>query len=147
MLDLGKTTAPKYQQGKENGALIVVAVVVLADGTPDMSTFAAERVELRVPSTPGEKRHLDAVATSLRNSRFELDQVDGVSIPARITLPNKFGGGPKKIKPGEKELRKGAPLPEGESETPVITEASAVPGIELAKIDYTAPARDSAPAN
>jgi hypothetical protein len=142
VVEVGRTTAPKYQQGRENGALIVVAVVLLADGTPDMSTFAMESAELRVPSAFGEKRYVDAVETSLRNSRFKLDLVDGVSIPTRITVPYQFGGGPRKIKQGEKVPRKGAPLPADQPETPVITEVSAVPGVELASINYTAPEQD-----
>ena len=82
VLEVGRTVAPKYQQGKENGALVGVAVSLLADGSTDMGTLATERMELRVPSAFAEARYLDAVKTSLRETRFDLDKVDGVAIPA-----------------------------------------------------------------
>ena len=140
VIEVGKTVAPKYQQGKENGALVAVAVSLLADGTTDMGTMATERMELRVPSAFAEARYLDAIKTSLRGTRFELDKVDGVGIPERVSVAYRFGGGPKKPKPNEEERRGNSKLPE-DVEVPALTAVSLAPGIELAKVDYTAPAK------
>lgn len=140
VLEVGRTTAPKYQQGKENGALVVVAVSLLADGSTDMGTLATERMELRVPSAFAEARYLDAVKTSLRETRFDLDKVDGVAIPERVTVAYRFGGGPVKPKPSDEERRGNSKLPE-DVEVPALTAVSSVPGIEIAKVDYSAPAK------
>lgn len=146
VLEVGKTVAPKYQQGKENGALVAVAVSLRADGTPDMDTLATERMELRVPSAFAEARYLDAIKMSLRGSKFELDKVDGVAIPERVSVAYRFGGGPAKLKPKEEERRTGSKqLPE-DVDLPSLNAVSSVPGIELAKVDYTAPAAAADPA-
>ena len=139
VLEVGRTNAPKYQQGKENGALVVVSAALLADGTVDMGSLTTERMELRVPSEFAEARYLDAIRVSLRGSRFELDKVDGVATPERISVPYRFGGGPTKIKPGEESQRRGQQVPE-EIELPSLNAVSSVPGIELPKVDYRAPA-------
>jgi len=139
VLEVGKTNAPKYQQGKENGALVVVSAALLADGTVDMGSLTTERMELRVPSEFAEARYLDAIRVSLRGSRFELDKVDGVAIPERISVPYRFGGGPTRIKPGDEKQGRGQQVPE-EIELPSLNAVSSVPGIELPKVDYRAPA-------
>lgn len=138
VLEVGKTVAPKYQQGKENGALVAVGVSLRADGTPDMSTLASERMELRVPSAFAEARYMDAITMSLRGSKFDLDKVDGVAIPERVSVAYRFGGGPTKPKLNEEERRTRSKLPE-DIEVPSLNAVSSVPGIELAKVDYTAP--------
>jgi len=139
VLEVGKTVAPKYQQGKENDALVAVGVSLRADGTPDMSTLATERMELRVPSAFAEARYLDSIKVSLRGTKFDLDKVDGVGIPERVSVAYRFGGGPTKPKPNEEERRSGSKLPE-DVDVPSLNAVSSVPGIELAKVDYTAPA-------
>lgn len=140
VLEVGKTVAPRYQQGKENGALVGIAVSLLADGSTDMGTLATERMELRVPSAFAEARYMDAIRTSLRGTRFELDKVDGVAIPERVSVAYRFGGGPIKPKPNEEERPGNPRLPE-DVEVPALTAVSSVPGIELAKVDYSAPAK------
>jgi hypothetical protein len=145
VLKVGKTTPPKYQQGKENGALVVVAVSLLADGTPDMDTMTVERMELRVPSSFAEARYVDAIKTSLRGTQFELEKVDGVAVTARVSAPYRFGGGPAKPKPSEDE-RKDAKAPMKGIEDLSMNAVSTVPGVELAKIDYRAPAAPTVPA-
>lgn len=139
LVRVGKMVAPRYQQGRENGALVVVGVLVNADGNPDMTSMSTERMELRVPSTFAEARYLDAVSTSLHGTRFELDKVDGAAVPSRVSVPYVFGGGPKKPKLGEDERRGPAKLPEA-MELPAMKAVSAVAGVELATIDYRAPA-------
>lgn len=138
VLEVGRTNPPKYQQGKENGALVVVGASLLADGTVDMASLATERMELRVPSEFAEARYLDAIRVSLRGSRFELDKVDGVAVPERISVPYRFGGGPTKIKPADEKQGRGQQAPE-EIELPSLNAISSVPGIELPKLDYRAP--------
>jgi TonB family protein len=145
LLAVGKTEPPKYQQGKQNGALVIVGVALKADGTPDMATLAKERMELRVPSAFAEARYLDTATKALRGSRFQLDKVDGVAIPAHISVPFRFGGGPAKPKPGEGESRRGHQAPV-DMDLPSMNAVSTVAGIELARIDYTAPAAPAAPA-
>jgi hypothetical protein len=137
VLEVGKTVAPTNQQAKENGALAVVGVSLLADGTADMSTLTTERMELRVPSEFAEVRYMDSIKMSLRGSRFELDKVDGVSIPAHVSIPYRFGAGPAKSKPGDDERERRHAMEE--LEAPSVNAVSSVPGIELAKIDYRAP--------
>lgn len=137
LLHMGKIDPPKYQ-GRQGGALVVVAVNVGADGSPDPATQTTERVQLRDPSKFAEARYLDAVSNSVRGSRFELDKVDGEVVPSRVSLPYRFGGGPTKPPEGDKK-RGGKPPSMDLVSMPVMTAVSAVPGIELAKLDYRAP--------
>lgn len=137
LLHMGKIEPPKYQ-GRQGGALVVVAVNVGADGAPDPATQTTERMELREPNKFAEARYLDAVTISVRGSRFELDKVDGQAVPSRLSLPYQFGGGPAKRPEGEK--KRGAKPPSIDlSSMPVMTAVSAVSDIELAKLDYKAP--------
>ena len=92
---VGKLDPPKYP-GPNGGALAVVSVTIGADGKPDMGTLATEGVQMRVPSKFAEARYIDAIAVSLRGSRFLPDQVDGVAIASQVVLPYQFGGGASK---------------------------------------------------
>lgn len=136
LLHMGKIEPPKYQ-GRQGGALVVVAVNVGADGVPDPATQTTERMELRDPNKFAEARYLDAVSISVRGSRFELDKVDGAVVPSRLSLPYQFGGGAAKRPEGGKRGDKPPAVDLGS--VPVLTAVSAVPGIELAKVDYKAP--------
>jgi TonB family protein len=137
LLHLGKMEAPKYQ-GPQGGALVVVAVDVGADGAPVPASQTTERMELREPNKFAEARYLDAVTISVRGSRFELDKVDGAVVPSRLSLPYQFGGGPAKRPEGEKKRGAKPPVMDVTS-MPIMTAVSAVPGIDLAKVDYKAP--------
>lgn len=139
LLAIGKSIPPRYLQGKDNGALVVVGANLRADGSLDMESLKTERMELRVPSTFAEARYLDVVKNSLQGSRFQLDKVDGVEIPSRLSIPFRFGGGPAKPKPGE-EPRRGA-APAQEPDLPTISAVSSIPGVELPQIRYQAPAK------
>ena len=137
LLHMGKIEPPRYQ-GRQGGALVVVAVNAGADGVPDPATQTTERLELREPNKFAEARYLDAVSKSVRASRFELDKVDGQPVPSRLTLPYQFGGGAAKRPEGNN--KRGAKPPSIDlASMPVMTAVSAVPGIELAKLDYKAP--------
>ena len=137
LLHMGKIEPPKYQ-GRQGGALVVVAVNVGADGVPEPATQTTERMELRDPNKFAEARYLDAVSMSVRASRFELDKVDGQVVPSRLSLPYQFGGGAAKRPEGNN--KRGAKPPSIDlASMPVMTAVSAVPGIELAKLDYKAP--------
>lgn len=139
LVHMGKMEPPKYQ-GRRGGALVVVAVDVNADGVPVPSTQATERMELREPNKFAEARYLDAVSISVRGSRFEVDKVDGVAVPSRLSLPYQFGGGPGKPKDDEDEGKRGGKPPVMDiGAIPVMSAVSAVPGIELPKLDYKAP--------
>lgn len=140
LVHMGKMKPPEYQ-GRKGGALVVVGVNVGADGVPDASTQTTERMELRDPNKFAEARYLDAVSISVRGSRFEVDKVDGVAIASRVSLPYQFGGGAAKPKPGDDEGKRGGKPPVMDiASIPIMTAVSAVPGVELAKVDYRAPA-------
>jgi TonB family protein len=89
---------PKYQQSDAN-ALVVVSVDVRADGTVDPDSIKPVRMQLKVPSKFAEARYLDAISASLRDSMFIVDTVGGVAVPARLTLPYRFGGGAGRGRP------------------------------------------------
>jgi hypothetical protein len=129
---VGKTEAPKV--GRDNGALVVICARLRADGRVDEDSLALESAQLRVPSSFAEARFREAATKSLRGSRFELDTVDGVPVPAHVSVPFQFGSGPGKPKPGE-EPGLGAPLPE--SQLPSWNATSLLPTLELAKLDYS----------
>lgn len=146
LVRMGKMEAPKYP-GPGGGALVVVAVNVNAEGTPDPGTQATERMELREPNKFAEARYLDAVSVSVRGSRFEVDKVDGVAVPSRVSLPYQFGGGAAKPKDGEDKGKRGGKPPAMDiGAIPVMSAVSALPGIELAKLDYKSPDLAAAPA-
>ena len=64
--------------------------------------------------------------------------MDGEVVPSRLSLPYLFGSGPAKRQEGEKK-RGYKPTSIDLSSMPMMTAASAVPGIELAKVDDKAP--------
>lgn len=139
LLAIGKSVPPRYQQGKENGALVVLGADLRADGSIDMETLKTERMELRVPSSFAEERYLEAATNSLKGSRFQLEKVDGVEIPARLSIPFRFGGGPTKPNPAEVARRGKAPAPE--ASLPALDAVSSIAGVELPRIRYEAPAK------
>lgn len=141
LLHMGQIEPPRYQ-GRQNGALVVVAINVGVGGVPDPATQTTERVELREPNKFAEARYLDAVSLSVRGSRFELDKVDGQVVPSRLSLPYQFGSGAAKRPEGKAKRGEKPPMPDLGS-MPVMTAVSTVPGIELAKIDYKAPELDA----
>ena len=136
--------------GRDNGALVIAGADLLADGSVDMKTFKAEKTELRVPSSFAEQRFVEAARTMLKDARFLLDKVDGVEVPAHISMPMVFNGGPRRH---EREQGEGgeygerpAPmhLDTEEQDLPSMTAVSRVEGISLPKIDYQAPATPAA---
>jgi hypothetical protein len=133
---VGKANPPRIPRGQ--GALVVIGANLLADGRVDAASMAAERTELRVPSSFDASRFVTAAQRSLRDSRFELDTVDGKPVTAHVSAPFRFGGGPARQKPDEEEARHGAPPP-GEFMLPSWNATSTVAGVELPKIDYTQP--------
>lgn len=138
LLEVGKAVDTKVSV-RVNGGLIVVGVDLNPDGTPLMDTFKTEKVELRVPSSFAEERFLKAAETSLRSTRFQLDLVDGIGTPSRISVPFMFNGGPGKAKPGEEEEE--AKQKAAQKVPPALTAVSKIEGVVLPKIDYTAPAK------
>lgn len=140
VIEVGRMNAPKYQ-GRRGGATIVVSVLVDANGLPDMASIKTESAQLREPNAFAEARYIDAIHVSVRGSRFAPDKVAGQPVPSRIYLPYRFGMGGAKPKEGEEEESlRSPPKPMDPSEQPVMSAVSAVPGIELPKIDYKAPA-------
>jgi TonB family protein len=133
VVHMGKTNSPKVP---ENGGLVLVSVDLGADGKPDMSTFKVERVDLRVPSSFAEQRYSDAARNTMKGTVFQLDKVDGIETPARITVPFMFNGGARKMKPGEDEPK---PVEKEHDSAPSLSEVSRIEGVDLPKIDFTAP--------
>jgi hypothetical protein len=134
VVTVGKTEPPKV--GRENGALVVIGADLRADGRVDEQSLAMESAQLRVPSSFAEARYREAAEKSLHGSRFELDTVDGQPVPAHVSVPFQFGGGPGKPPPGE-ERKRGEPPPD--APLPSWKSKSLVPNTELASLDYTAP--------
>lgn len=132
---------PKYQQRDAN-ALVVVTVDLRADGGVDPASIKAETMELKVKSKFAEARYLDAIASSLRESRFILDKVAGVDVPARLTLPYQFGGGPGRGGDDEdaSEASKKGGEPVADKPTPEMKSQSLVAGVTLPKVRFTAAA-------
>ncbi len=141
VLSVGRMDVPKYQ-GRRGGATIVVSVNVDANGLPDMASIKTESAQLRDPNAFAEARYLDAIHLSVRASRFAPDKVAGQAVPSRLTLPYRFGMGGAKPKPGEDEdNRRGPPPAPDPTEQPAMTAVSNAPGIDLPKLDYSAPAK------
>jgi hypothetical protein len=143
---------PTYQQRGDRRALAVVSFNLRADGTVDPATIKAERMELKVKSSFAEARYLDAIAASLRDSRFVLDKVAGIDIPAHLTLPYQFGGGGGRGGKGGEERRASTPSsvdagiaadkpadPSGDTPAPEMKVESLVPGVTLPKVRFVAP--------
>jgi hypothetical protein len=133
---MGKTNPPRV--GRDNGGLVMVSVDLDAEGNPEMGSFKVEKVELRVPSSFAEQRFVDAAKNSLKATQFQLDKVDGIETPARISVPFQFNGGAAKPRQGEEELK---PEQVARDALPSLTEVSKIPDIELPKIEYSAPAQ------
>ena len=133
VLDVGRARPPRVS--RSNGGLILVGVDLRADGSVDSESLKVEKIELRLPSEFDQAQYEKAARTSLEDTRFALDKVDGVEIPSRIELAYMFNGGPAK-RPGRGKSEE----PEKAPEPPSLTATSKVAGVELSKIDYTAPA-------
>ena len=141
VVTVGRMETPKYP-GRRGGATIVVSVDVDANGVPNAASLKTESAQLREPSKFAEARYVDAIHMSVKASRFAPDKVAGQPVPSRIMLPYQFGMGGDKPKEGEDEPRRGSPPPVRDpSKDPAMTAVSSVPGIELPKIDYAAPAK------
>jgi hypothetical protein len=138
VVELGKSQPPKVS-AKENGGVVVVGVDLRPDGSCDMETFKEEKVELRVPSTFAGERFVEAARNALKGTRFLLDKVDGIETPSRISVPFQFNGGSARHEPGEEAGH--ARAPKAEAAPPSLTAVSRIEGVELPKIDYTAPAK------
>jgi hypothetical protein len=76
----------------------------------------------------------------MKDARFQLDKVDGIEVPSRISVPFQFNGGAMKRKPGELDERgESAEEAAKRPPTPLISATSRIEGITLPKLDYTAP--------
>ena len=135
-LQVGSFQAPKVNR-RENGGVITVSADLRADGSVDMATYKVDKAELRVPATFAQEQFEKAARFAMKDARFQLDKVDGIEVPSRISVPFQFNGGAGRHEPGEREGRddeKGERPP-----TPLISATSRIEGIVLPKIDYTAP--------
>jgi hypothetical protein len=135
VVDIGRARPPRLSS--DNGGLVLVGVDLRADGSVDAASFQVEKVELRVPSGFDQAQYEKAARKSLEDTRFILDKVDGVDTPSRIELAFVFNGGPGKRAARGPEDERGEP--EQASEPPSLSATSKVAGVELSKIDYTAP--------
>lgn len=133
VVSVGKATPPIVS--REQGGLIVLGANLRADGSVDAGSISTEKSELRVPSMFDEARYVDAASKSLRACRFQLDTVDGMAVPAHVSAPFRFGGGPTKPGRGKDAPRRGAPPPE--DPMPSWNATSLVSGVDLPRIDYT----------
>lgn len=140
VLSVGRMAMPQYA-GRRGGAMIVVSVDVDAGGMPNMDTLKTESVQLREPNKFAEARFLDAIHVSVKGSRFAPEKVAGEPIASRIMLPYRFGRGGEAPSKDDDEPRGSPPPPADPSKEPAMTAVSIVPGIELPKIDYAAPAK------
>ena len=84
-----------------------------------------------------QARYEDTAKGALRESHFELDTVAGAPVPAHVSAPFRFGGGP--VKPTRREESKRGGLPPMDLMLPSWNATSTQAGVELAKIDYTQP--------
>ena len=136
LLDVGSALPPRVNRG-ENGGRIVLGANLRADGRVDPDSITVESAELRVPQPNTQARYEAHARLTLRGSRFELDTVDGAPVTVHVSAPFEYGGGPGKRKPGE-ERKRGEP-----PETPKLPSwnaTSTVPGVQVPKIDFSAPA-------
>jgi hypothetical protein len=124
---------PKLR-GEGQHATVIARVNVGANGEPDMASFEPVSVKLREDFGSSEARFYDAVRVSVRHTRFLPDLVDGTPVPARLTLPYRFGRGGDKPPDGEGRGRDAPPPDPGEQ--PVMQAESLDPDIQLPKVDY-----------
>lgn len=95
--------------GVERSGRVSVGVDLLADGSTDMKSFKG---------APGaDERLVDSARKLLAGTRFLLDTVDGISIPARIGFEIDFGSG----------------------EPPAVTPVSKIEGIEFPRVAFRKP--------
>ena len=134
VVEIGKAQSPKVP--KTNGGIVVVGADLRADGSVDIDSFKVEKVELRVPSEFDQSQYEKAARVSLKDTRFMLDKVDGIEIPSRIAVAFMFNGGAEK-----RDERRGEGEAKEKPTPPSMTATSKIEGIELSKIDYTAPAK------
>ena len=138
VVEIGRAQPPKVP--RSNGGLILVGADLRADGTVDADSFKVEKVELRVPSEFDQAQYEKAARVSLKDTRFRLDKVDNVEIPARISVAYMFNGGAAK-----RSLSDDAENREKDKEAsatpPSLSATSRIEGVVLPKIDYTAPAK------
>lgn len=118
VLSVGKVQPPKID---DNGGVVVVGADLRPDGSVDMTTFKVESVQLRVASSFAEQRYTEAARNSLKDSHFQLEKVDGIETPARISVPYQFNAGL-----------------EGDQPRPTLKSVSKIEGVELPHIDYAA---------
>jgi hypothetical protein len=133
-LQVGNFQAPKVN-ARENGGIITVSADLRADGSVDMETYKVDKADLRVPASFAQEQFEKAARFAMKDARFQLDKVDGIEIPSRISVPFQFNGGPGKHEPGEHEGKEKGERPP----TPLIGATSRIEGVVLPKIDYTAP--------
>ena len=119
VLSVGKVQPPKVD---DNGGVVVVAADLRPDGSVDMASFKVESAQLRVASSFAEERFIEAARNSLKDSRFQLEKVDGIETPARISVPYQFNNGL-----------------EGDQPRPTLKSVSKIEGVVLPRIDYAAP--------
>ncbi len=134
---------PSYQQRGDRSAMIVISVDLRPDGSVDPATIKPVLMELKVKSSFAEARYLDAIAASLRDSHYVLDKVAGTDVPARLTLPYKFGAGGQRQRAGEEDADEKDKAKDGKpvekKPTPEMRAESLVPGVTLPKVRFTAP--------
>ena len=137
---------------REEGGVVVVGVDLLAGGVVDMKSFRHEKTELRVPSSFAEQRFLESARKSLKDAKFMLDKVDGIEVPARVSVPFQFNGGLRAADLRGLEERddygttgkRASPAPGGtvDTDAPWVSAVSSIEGISLPKIDYRAPEKN-----
>jgi hypothetical protein len=142
-LAVGSFQQPKVNP-RENGGVITVSADLRADGSVDMETFKVDKAELRVPASFAQEQFEKSARAAMKGARFQLDKVDGIEVPSRVSVPFSFNGGAAKRKPGEDdlEIEHGEHAAKGKGErppTPLISATSRIEGIVLPKLDYTAP--------
>ncbi|CAN5182057.1 hypothetical protein BH11PSE14_BH11PSE14_04910 [soil metagenome] len=135
VIAVGKSRPPNVD--RKQGGMVVIGANLRADGHVDASSMAVERAELRVPSAFDQARYEDTAKGALRESHFELDTVAGAPVPAHVSAPFRFGGGP--VKPTRREESKRGGPPPMDLMLPSWNATSTQAGVELAKIDYTQP--------
>jgi len=138
-LQVGAFQQPKVNR-RENGGVITVSADLRADGTVDMETYKVDKAELRVPATFAQEQFEKAARFAMKGAKFQLDKVDGVEIPSRVTVPFTFNGGAMKPKRGEDEDEADKDKENDKRPTrPLISAVSKIDGVVLPKYDYTAP--------
>jgi hypothetical protein len=76
-----------------------------------------------VPASFAQEQFEKAARFAMKDARFQLDKVDGIEIPSRISVPFQFNGGPGKHEPDDE--REGSDEGKGERPpTPLISATS-----------------------